>query len=181
MAITTKTQIKVPYIGDALSVNRQRYDPRYGCTRLYPRAKAWRNDLAAKVRAAELAKSNRYRVSVAGRFRDERRPDISNLFKIISDAVQDGLGVNDKFFRLIDEGYMTGYVDPHLIITIEVEDAKEPVSVLQGGNTMTPEQFDKILRTATTRSAEYMEKHREEVQAEDLHITREVLNFRFVV
>jgi hypothetical protein len=57
-------------------------------------------------------------ISVRGRFVDNRRPDISNLFKIISDAVQDGLGVNDKYFRLHDDGYATGFENPYLVIRV---------------------------------------------------------------
>jgi hypothetical protein len=44
---------------------------------------------------------------------------MQNLFDLVSDAVQDGLGVNDKYFTITDDGYETGYLEPELVITIE--------------------------------------------------------------
>jgi len=84
-----------------------------------PKVRWWMKDLASKVSAANIPSSKNYVVGICGHFRDERRPDIPNFFDIVLDAVQDGLGVNDKFFRARDDGYETGYLKQELIITVE--------------------------------------------------------------
>ncbi len=113
----SKTQIVMPYIGRVLSKNYYKF-PRGG-TR--PLAKSWKRELADKVRNLNIVTDSLgiYRVGVRGHFSSESRPDIQNLFDLISDAVQDGLGVNDKRFVVVDDGYETGYLKPELIITIE--------------------------------------------------------------
>lgn len=89
--------------------------------RTRPMVKMWMQELAEKVGGLNIPKCQGYRIGVFGKFTDERRPDISNLFKVISDAIEDGLGVNDKHFKLIDKGYRLGHFDPELEITIEPE------------------------------------------------------------
>lgn len=113
-----KYVIEMPYIGSILSDNSYKL-PTRGTK---PFVKRWMRELADKVRALDIPESDRYQIGVRGLFLDERRPDISNLFKVISDSVQRGLGVNDKHFRLIDGGYETGHLDPKLVITVEVPD-----------------------------------------------------------
>jgi Holliday junction resolvase RusA-like endonuclease len=75
-------------------------------------------DLASRVKALGIPSSESYDIRVLGRFASDSRPDISNLFKVISDAIANGLGVDDKHFKLIDEGAQIGYLDPTLVITI---------------------------------------------------------------
>ena len=57
-------------------------------------------------------------VSMWGRFKDRRLPDMSNLGKVTLDAVSVGLGVNDKFFDFKTLGFSTGYIEPELDIYI---------------------------------------------------------------
>ena len=108
-------EIVMPYIGGILSENAYKFP---GGRRTKPFVRMWMRELAEKVKELDIPQCETYEVGVFGRFTDERRPDISNLFKVTSDAVEDGLGVNDKHFRLVDKGYSLGHFDPELVITI---------------------------------------------------------------
>ena len=82
--------------------------------------KSWMNLLAIR---AEPAKGfQKYNIGVKGFFWSENRPDMQNLTEVISDALQEGLGVNDKHFRFRDDGYELGYSDQRLEISIEGKD-----------------------------------------------------------
>lgn len=107
--------ITMAYIGGILSENAYKF--RTKGTK--PFVKLWMRELADKVRDLNIEKCGSYEIGVYGKFTDERRPDISNLFKIISDAIEKGLGVNDKYFRMVDKGYELGHIDPELVITIK--------------------------------------------------------------
>jgi len=107
-------QVVMSYIGGILSENAYKYQTR----RTKPFVRMWMKELADKVKELDIPKSESYEIGIFGKFTDERRPDISNLFKVISDAIEDGLGVNDKHFKLIDKGYSLGWIDPELIITV---------------------------------------------------------------
>lgn len=104
----------MPYIGGILSENAYKFQTRG----TKPFVKLWMRELAEKARELEVPRCKVYEVGVFCRFRDERRPDTSNLFKVIGDALQKGLGVNDKHFRFVDRGYEVGWSDPELVITI---------------------------------------------------------------
>jgi len=110
-----KYEIVMPYIGGVLSENAYKM-PTRGTKWV---VKRWMRELAQKVALLGMEDGKTYRIGVHGKFCDERRPDISNLFKVISDAIQFGSGVNDKNFRMVDEGYETGCLNPELVITIE--------------------------------------------------------------
>lgn len=107
-------QIIMPYIGGILSENAYKFKTR----RTKPFVRMWMKDLAYKVKGLEIPKCESYEIEVSGRFTDERRPDIPNLFKIIGDSLQEGLGINDKWFQFRDLGYSLGHFDPELVITI---------------------------------------------------------------
>lgn len=107
-------KVAMPYIGGILSENAYKFATRG----TKPIVKLWMRELAEKVKALDIPKCEAYEIEVFGKFTDERRPDISNLFKIISDAIEKGLGVNDKHFRMMDKGYSLGWTDPELVITI---------------------------------------------------------------
>lgn len=109
-------KIIMPYLGGILSENAYKRKTR----QTYPIVTIWMRELAKKVRELDIPRDvEYYEVGIFGRFSDERRPDISNLFKVTSDAIEDGLQVNDKHFRLSDKGYELGHIDPELVITIE--------------------------------------------------------------
>lgn len=122
-------EVVMAYIGGILSDNAYKQQTRQ--TRPY--VKLWKRGLASRVRELEIAECETYEIGVFGRFTDERRPDISNLFKIISDSIEDGLGVNDKHFRMVDKGYKLGYTDPELVITIKGYEVQKSLVLLSGG------------------------------------------------
>ena len=117
-------QISMPYIGSCLSVNHCKY-------------KGWyytRKETREWMRALTLYANHHLRNSVVklpptihltGIFKDKRStPDLSNLHKCISDALELSLGINDREFRFVDEGYTIDKSKlPMLIIGVEVEDA----------------------------------------------------------
>jgi hypothetical protein len=103
--------IIMPYIGGVLSKNSYKF-PNGGTK---PVVKHWMNDLACQL---DHQDGGFYEVRVHGRFTSNVRPDMQNLFEVISDAVQRGLGVNDKNFTLVDAGYSTGHIRQHLVITV---------------------------------------------------------------
>ena len=107
-------KVVMPYIGGILSENNYKF----GTRGTKPFVKMWMRELAEKVEALEIPESTFFEVGIFGRFTDERRPDISNLFKVVLDAIEKGLKVNDKFLRPKDEGYELGYLDPELVITV---------------------------------------------------------------
>ena len=111
------TEIRMDYIGGILSENEYKFLTK----RTKPMVRMWMSQLSEKVKQAEIPESKYYTIGVFGRFYDERRPDISNLFKVISDAIQKGLGVDDKWFRMEDRGYELGVFEQELVITIEGE------------------------------------------------------------
>jgi len=110
--------IIMPYLGGILSENAYKFKTR----RTKPIVVIWMRELAEKVRLLGIPKCESYEIGVSGKFTDERRPDISNLFKVISDAIEKGLDVNDKFFKMKDEGYNLGHLDPELLIVIRPQE-----------------------------------------------------------
>ena len=105
--------IKMPYLPD-ISKNSHKWRKTRGTK---GSVRAWMKLLATR---AEPARGYRkYNVSVKGFFWDERRPDLQNLFEVVSDSLQEGLEVNDKFFRLSDSGYELGHSDQHLEIEVK--------------------------------------------------------------
>ena len=108
-------KIVMPYIGGILSENSYKYLTK----RTKPYVRYWMRGLKEKVEALDVPKAGSYEIRLYGRFTDERStPDLSNLHKVIGDALEEGLQINDKHFRFIDEGYSLGHFDPQLEITI---------------------------------------------------------------
>ena len=120
--------VTMPYLGGILSENAYKFRTRG----TKPFVRLWMRELAEKVKLLEIPKAERYEVEVFGKFTDERRPDLSNLHKVIGDALQEGLGVNDKYFFFKDRGYVLGFFDPELVITI-VPQKESILEVFQGG------------------------------------------------
>src|SRR3972149_3725552 len=103
-------RVTMSYIGGILSENSYKFLSRG----TKPYVKMWMRELSGKVGLLKVPSAGSYEIRVFGKFTDERRPDISNLFKVISDAIQEGLVVNDKHFRMIDSGYRLGFLDQEL-------------------------------------------------------------------
>ena len=110
--------VTAPYIGACLSVNHYKYR---GGKRTRNETLQWMQELACAVRPySTLFHTNRaVRIVLWGHFRDNRRPDLANLYKVIGDALQDGLGVNDKLFQFEDGGIIIGATAPQLKLDIE--------------------------------------------------------------
>ena len=116
--------VRYPYTGaKECSVNHI-----YEGHRLRDSAKLWRDTLAMLIHAAIVEHYEPrppITIRLYGKFRDNRGkrkiyvPDLANLHKQIGDAVEAALGIDDREFRFVDEGYEQGEPEPHLIIRIE--------------------------------------------------------------
>jgi len=112
-------RIMMPYIGGILSDNQYKFLSK----RNKPIVTMWKKELAMAVEIWNIPKAEAYEIRLRGYFRDERRPDLSNLHKVIGDALkktttQVGLGVDDKFFKFTDIGYSTASADPEIELII---------------------------------------------------------------
>ncbi len=105
--------IEMDYIGKELSVNHYKWG-RYTKTE----TKNWMEELGWKLRPYHIEDWKLpLTVQCDGHFKDERRPDLHNLSKVILDAIEEATGINDKHMRWKD-GYVLIGEEPKLIITI---------------------------------------------------------------
>lgn len=117
----TSYMVVMPYIGGCLSVNAMKIVRAGRRThRDRPEVEDWKIQLASKVQLFKEGLAPPITVKLFGRFRDERHPDLDNLFKAVFDGLKIGLGIDDKYFIPISEGYRTGYIRQELVITVEV-------------------------------------------------------------
>jgi len=115
-------KLQMPYLPE-VSVNSYRIVGRGGrpTNAIKPSVLFWMADLADRIR--EHPDFDEYygtpcTVYVKGFFVDNRVPDIHNLAKVICDAIEPAIGVNDKDIRFKDSGYETGYPKPYLEIEL---------------------------------------------------------------
>lgn len=106
-------KIEMPYMG-YISSNKYKI---FGTKKTRPEVENWMNALADKVRGVKMEPP--IIVSLYGKFYDNRAPDLANLHKVVGDAIQAGLGINDKEYRFRDEGYEIGCARPIIIVTLE--------------------------------------------------------------
>ena len=116
-----KMQVVMPYIGKALSVNYYKIVGKGGVktNRTRPEVTIWMRQLAERVKRFPIHPGDPLVILLHGRFVDDRAPDLSNLHKVIGDAIRDGVGVDDKSFKFVDLGYSIGYPRPVLEITLQ--------------------------------------------------------------
>ena len=112
-------KITMPYIGNILSDNYYKFLNK--ATK--PIVTIWKKELAQKVEALDIPEVEEYEIEISGRFTDERRPDVPNLFKVVLDSLKKtklykGLGVDDKHIHPKDAGYELGHLDPEVEIII---------------------------------------------------------------
>jgi len=113
-------KVIMPYIGGILSDNSYKFLNKS----TKPIVNMWKKELAKRAEELDIPKNIvQFHIKVHGKFEDERRPDIPNLFKVILDGLKKtksyyGLGVDDKHFRAEDDGYELGFLNPVLEITI---------------------------------------------------------------
>ena len=106
--------VRMPYIGSVLSVNHYKYG-----YYTKPEVKGWMEELGWKIKPSHIEGwFLPLKVTCDGVFKDKRnQPDLSNLSKVILDAIQATTTINDRDMRWCD-GEVT-YGEPELIITIE--------------------------------------------------------------
>jgi len=98
---TREATIEIEYPGAVISVNHYKY--RGG---IYTRkeAQAWMDELGWLVKGLHLEEWYLpLHVTCSGRFKDKRsQPDLSNLSKVILDAIEETTGMNDRDMRWHD-------------------------------------------------------------------------------
>lgn len=120
---TPLIEIHMEYIGSQLSVNH--YLGKSG-KHYYVKAdtRKWMEELAWMVRvnakSAQIEFKPPVKVFIRGIFKNERaQPDLDNLFKVICDAVSDGLGIDDKhFIHETGSSQVQRFCIPELIIKV---------------------------------------------------------------
>ena len=128
--------VKMPYFGTLSEnsykiVGKDRSKPRgrraLPTMKTKPEVEQWMAVLTGKVvREVKVFKPAKIvppvEVELFGRFKDLRStPDLPNLHKVISDALEPGLEINDREVRFRDLGYDLGHSKPELEIRIQVE------------------------------------------------------------
>lgn len=110
-------KIAIDYPGSIISSNHYKH---YGGIYTKPEAKAFMEELGWKVKAYHIEDWKRpLHVTCSGVFKDKRsQPDLSNLSKVILDAIQEATRVNDRDMRWHDGQVLYGS-NPVLMITIE--------------------------------------------------------------
>lgn len=115
-----KVKIEIAYSGSIISVNHYKYR---GGVYTKPEAKAFMEELGWLLKPYHLEEWKLpLSVTCSGRFKDRRsQPDLSNLSKVILDAIEETTGINDREMRWHD-GEVTYGEEPVLFIDIkEVE------------------------------------------------------------
>ena len=118
-----KIEIHMEYIGSQLSVNH--YLGKSGNRFWVKRdTQKWMDDLAGVIRIVVNADKIKFKppvkVFIRGIFKNGRaQPDLDNLFKVVCDAVSDGLGIDDKWFtHETGSSELQKFCTPTLIIKI---------------------------------------------------------------
>ena len=119
--MSMKDAIKIPYPGSCISVNHYLGRKIKGGYYVKPEAKAFKEELQWYLKHCHIEDYTLpLEVTCSGWFKNERAaPDLSNLSKVILDAIQELTGWNDKDFRWRDGERTIGVKEPpYLLITI---------------------------------------------------------------
>ena len=120
-------KITVPYFGD-LSCNAYKvYRKGRPVITTKPNVKVWMAKLAYLVEKEQLANpinlEGKVIIGLVGHFKSlNSTPDLSNLHKVMDDAIKVGLNYDDREFLHADLGYSTGDIEPTLEITISAKE-----------------------------------------------------------
>ena len=109
--------IAIRYPGSVISVNHYKYRGRF----TKPEARDWMNELGWMVKPYHLEEWKLpLEVICSGIFKDlTRQPDLSNLSKVILDAIEETTGINDRDMRWRDgDAIINPNSEPTLQITI---------------------------------------------------------------
>lgn len=112
-------KVEMPYVGGVLSENHYRGRRRDGMLYVRREAKDWMEELGWRIKTAHIEGwATPLTVKCDGRFKNtHRQPDLSNLSKVILDAIEETTGVNDRDMRWQDGE--VSYGEPAvLVITI---------------------------------------------------------------
>jgi len=114
--------IEMPYINN-LSVNSYRLSSRKGSTySIKNSVKGWMVELARKVSVYQGLVQTPVFVTVSGTFKNKAsEPDMHNLDKVLCDALEMGLKLNDRSFRFRVGTVNYSSKDPVLKIVLEGE------------------------------------------------------------
>jgi len=111
-----KIEFMMPYIGKVLSVNHYKHA---GGQYTKKEVLAWMEELGWLIKGSHIEEWDLpLEVRCDGTFKDKRnQPDLSNLSKVILDAIEETTGVNDRDMRWRDGD--VNYGEPGLLITIK--------------------------------------------------------------
>ncbi len=110
-------KVEIEYPGSIISVNHYKYA---GGIYTKPEAQAFMTELGWLIKSSHIEEWELpLTVRCDGVFKDKRsQPDLSNLSKVILDAIEETTGVNDRDMRWQD-GDVTYGDEAKLVITIE--------------------------------------------------------------
>ena len=108
--------VELPYIGGVLSENHYRGRRRDGMLYVRREARFWMEALGWLIKTSHIEDwVLPITVKCDGRFKNtHRQPDLSNLSKVILDAIEETTGVNDRDMRWQDGG--VSYGEPVLLM-----------------------------------------------------------------
>ena len=118
-----RIKVEMNYIGGVLSENHYRGRRRDGMLYVRREVRDWMEELGGKIKTAHIEDWGLpLLVRCDGHFKNtHRQPDLSNLSKVILDAIEETTGVNDRFMRWQDGE--VSYGEPALL-TITITEAK---------------------------------------------------------
>jgi hypothetical protein len=125
VVITSAITIELPYPGGEISKNHMWNggDRKKGLTKT---AEEWKTTLVAWLQHFPFFHMSAYlvlpvTVEIGARFRDgNHRLDMHNLGELVCDAVQEGIGVDDKHFEVLTRQPEMGAAEPVVLVTVRV-------------------------------------------------------------
>ena len=116
-----KVVMEMPYPGAVISVNHYTGRRKGGGYYVMADAQAWMDALGWQLKQYHIEDWKLpLHVTCDGQFTDARSaPDLSNLSKVVLDAIEETTGVNDREMRWHDGERVIKKGEPYLRITIE--------------------------------------------------------------
>lgn len=116
-------KVEMPYIGGVLSENHYRGRRRDGNFYVRREVRDWMEELGWLIKTSHIGEwALPLTVKCDGRFKNtHQQPDLSNLSKVVLDAIEEITVVNDRDMRWQDGG--VSYGEPALL-TITITEAK---------------------------------------------------------
>ena len=126
--------IKIYYPGSFISVNHYLGRRKDGGYYVKPECRAWKEELQWLLKLCHLEDYKLpLEVTCSGYFGHWGvAPDLSNLSKVVLDAIEELTGINDKDMRWHDGERLAGYKEPYLLITISEPPEAIPYKTRKG-------------------------------------------------